>query len=267
MVDADRWQHLIEASLAHLHIFEFHFGYCAIDSYDEKLIKLRQFQTDFWHKQHHWHSNYEIDQFLVSVYTIPYMRNEFRLISDMDRYGNSLNNHINEFDNVRDLTLWKVAIRNNSSYYFKNIQSLTIATSIHNIYRYTYNDAETDMYNSAERQIEFLNRLVNLSSVKQLIIDRGCAITSSLLLEMLKKLPNVSSLTINEWALIPLLENHHLCESLNQKIITLDISGDRRNIYIKSSDIDSFCIASSNLRQLKYDINNLNTVLLILGKC
>src|SRR6202044_2061521 len=68
MVDADRWQYLIETSLPHLHIFQFSFGYCATDYYDEKLIRLQQFQTDFWHKQHHWYTNYEIDEFLVSIY-------------------------------------------------------------------------------------------------------------------------------------------------------------------------------------------------------
>jgi len=41
MIDADRWQDLIESSLIHLHLFKINFGYCAIDSYTEKLKKVQ----------------------------------------------------------------------------------------------------------------------------------------------------------------------------------------------------------------------------------
>ncbi|CAF4625477.1 unnamed protein product [Rotaria sp. Silwood2] len=63
MVDADRWQHLIESSLIHLHIFKFIFDYYAIDDYNKILKKLEEFRTDFWIKQHQWYTNYEINAF------------------------------------------------------------------------------------------------------------------------------------------------------------------------------------------------------------
>jgi hypothetical protein len=47
LTDANRWQHLIESSLPQLRVFNFSFNYCDSDSYDEILIRLSLFQTDF----------------------------------------------------------------------------------------------------------------------------------------------------------------------------------------------------------------------------
>jgi hypothetical protein len=87
------------------------------------LIKLQQFQSHFWHKDHHWYTNYEINKFWLSIYTMLYIRNAYRLISPMNRYINSLTSYSNGFNNVKDLTLCIRTIKNDSSYYFRNAQS------------------------------------------------------------------------------------------------------------------------------------------------
>ncbi|CAF1069060.1 unnamed protein product [Adineta steineri] len=62
MINADCWQHLIESSLLHLRVFNFYFSYYnGTHSYNNQLKEFQQFQSHFWSKQHHWHTNYEIN--------------------------------------------------------------------------------------------------------------------------------------------------------------------------------------------------------------
>ena len=118
LFDGNRWQYLIETSLPHLHTFKFNFHYgCRYDC-SKKLTMVQPFQTDFWCKLHHWYTNFEIDDFSVLIYTIPYVWNEYVLTSTMTKYSNALISNLNEFDNVKELYLWTNVIRNNSSCYF-----------------------------------------------------------------------------------------------------------------------------------------------------
>jgi len=106
MIDADRWQDLIESSLIHWHLFQFNFGYCAIDSYTEKLKKVQEFQTDFWIKQHQWYTIYEINEYFVLIYTMPYIGYEYQFNPTMDKYINALINYSNGFNNLKNVTVW-----------------------------------------------------------------------------------------------------------------------------------------------------------------
>ncbi|CAF4123193.1 unnamed protein product [Rotaria sp. Silwood2] len=260
LIDANRWQHLIESSLPYLHTFNFNFGYYAHHSYNEKLIKFQQFQTDFWHKQHHWYTNYEIEGFTALIYTLPYVWNEYTLTSTMNRYNNSLISYSNEFDNVKNLFLCTKAIKNNSPCFFRNIQSLILINEC-DFY------GVVDKYKLQVKQIEYLNMIVNVSSIKHLKIAGECYVTSSILLEILKNIPNISSLTTDKQILITFLDNQQLCEYLNMKIKRLDISIDWSDSYIQSNKIDFFCKIFSNLEQLQCYIENLDDLLLILTKC
>jgi hypothetical protein len=256
MFDANRWQHLIESYLPHLHIFKFKFDYCSSRlSSDEKLIEFRKFQTDFWHKQHHWYTNYEIDSLLVSVYTLPYARSEYTLTTMKHEYGNS-----NEFDNVNKLSIWTRAITDDSPYYFRNIQSLRLTNGYNN-------EGKKDWYELRTEQIEFLGMIVNLSNIKHLIIDKECRMTSSFLSKLLKNMPNVSSLTIKKDTLISSLENREFCKYLNKKIKTLDISGDWVDRYIPFKKIRLFGEAFSNIEQLQCHIGDIHDLLQILAEC
>jgi hypothetical protein len=261
IVDADRWQYLIETSLSHLHVFKFHFHFTTHDSSNEMFIKLRKFQTDFWHKQHHWYTNYEINGFESSIYTIPYINDGYLLKYTAKRYINSLMSNSNEFDNVKDLYLQPRAIRNDSLYYFRNVQSLTLTHEFDH-------DEKTNECDLSKTEIKFLNMIVivNVSNIKHLTIENNCHISSSLLSEILKKLPNVSSLTIKKEPLILFLENLELCKCLNKNILTLNIYTDYINRYITSNEIDLLCKTFSNLEQLLCCIENVDDLLLILKK-
>jgi hypothetical protein len=92
-------------------------------------------------------------------------------------------------------------------------------------------------------------------------------ITSELLCEILKQMPNVSSLKLRKQIISSFYNNHELCELLNKKIKILDFTYPTWNHYVKIQDLDWFCRAFSNLEELQCDIDNVDDVLLILTKC
>jgi hypothetical protein len=177
----------------------------------------------------------------------------------MQRYNSSSMKYLNEFDNVKNLPLCTSAIRKDSPCFFRNVQSLRLES------RSNSND-DKDEYKTKE--LEYLNMIIDVSNVKNLIIENQSLLKSSLLLEILTKLPNVSSLKINKDTLISHLKNRQLSEYLKRKITTLDISGDWTvNNYFKSNEIDLVSKTFSNLEHLKCDIKNVDDLLLILEQC
>jgi hypothetical protein len=73
-----------------------------------KCLKDEEFQTNFWH-EHHWFINYEINCVRALIYTIPYIRQEYQLVSRTNKFITNLNDE-KVFDNVRHLTLSEQAI-------------------------------------------------------------------------------------------------------------------------------------------------------------
>ncbi|CAF0933012.1 unnamed protein product [Adineta steineri] len=57
MINAETWKFIIEHSLINLKIFRFCFDYNNDDVYDEKIKKIKQFQTEFW-----WKNNWNLPQ-------------------------------------------------------------------------------------------------------------------------------------------------------------------------------------------------------------
>ncbi|CAF4211547.1 unnamed protein product [Adineta steineri] len=256
MIDADQLQHLIKSSLPLLRVFNFNFDCKHFVSYDTMLIKLSPFQTDFWH-QHNWYINYVIDGGIPSVYTIPYIPTYYTLTSTMKKYNSSTTHGLNEFDNVKYLSLFASAIRDDSSWYFRNIQSLSLVIT------HDYRD-EDDEY---EFKIEYLKKMVNLSNITKLEITGKCAIKSELLFEILKQMPNISSLILKKQITSSFYTNHELCELLSKKIKMLDYSFPTFYNYFEIDDLDWFCKTFSNVEELHCDIDNVDDFLLILTKC
>ncbi|CAF1351500.1 unnamed protein product [Adineta steineri] len=267
MIDADQWQHLIKSSLPRLRVFNFTFDYYNSESYDNMLIKLSAFQTDFWH-QHNWYINYVIDDGRALVYTVPYIPTYYILTSTMKKYNSSPTNVLNEFDNVKSLALFVGAIRDDSSWYFRNVQSLSLESNrVH-----CDEDDEDDEY---ELKIEHLKKMVNLSNIVELEITKRSVIKSELLFEILKQMPNISSLILKKQITSSFYTNHELCELLSKKIKMFDYCNPyyyQYNCpyyyqYNKIQDIDWFCKTFSNVEELHCDIDNVDDVLLILTKC
>ncbi|CAF1354449.1 unnamed protein product [Adineta steineri] len=254
MIDANRWQHLIKSSLPLLRIFNFDFHYCHSDSYDNMLIKLSPFQTDFWH-QHNWYINYAVDNEFTSVYTIPYSSTHYTLTPTMKKYNSPSTNGLNEYDNVKYLSLFSNAIRDDSSWYFRNVRSLRLINADR------YEDDKNEL------KIEHLKKMVNLSNITKLEIKKKCIITSELLFEILKQMPNISSLILKKQITSSFYTNHELCELLNKKIKMLDYTNPSCYHYIKIQDLDWFCKTFSNVEELHCDIDNVDDVLFILTKC
>ncbi|CAF1407829.1 unnamed protein product [Adineta steineri] len=256
MIDANLWQHLIKSSLPLLRVFNFNFGCHYSDSYDNMLIKLSPFQTDFW-RQHNWYINYAVGNEFTSVYTIPYSFTHYTLTTAMKKYNSPSTNGLNEFDNVKYLSLLAGAIRDDSSWHFRNVQSLSLAST--RDYR-----VEDDEY---EMKIENLKKMVNLSNITELEITERCVIKSELLFEILKQMPNISSLILKNQIISSFYINHELCELLNKKIKILYYTDPSWYHYTKIQDIDWFCKTFSNVEELHCDIDNVDDALLILTKC
>ncbi|CAF4281499.1 unnamed protein product [Adineta steineri] len=130
----------------------------------------------------------------------------------MKKYNSPSTNGVNEFDNIKYLSLFTGAIIDDSSWYFRNIQSLSLASTENH-------RNEDDEY---EFKIEHLKKMVNLSNITRLEITERCGIKSELLLEILKQMPNISSLILKKKIASSFYTNHELCELLNKKIKMFD---------------------------------------------
>jgi hypothetical protein len=113
MVDACQWEHLITSSLPRLTIFKFIFG---SNLQDDILNKLEQFQGAFWQEQHHWFTEYVLDDNSAFIYTIPYTSNTYSITPHTNRYPNKSINNANTFDNVSNLLLYQEALTLKCSY-------------------------------------------------------------------------------------------------------------------------------------------------------
>ncbi|CAF0845169.1 unnamed protein product [Adineta steineri] len=270
MIDANRWQNLIEIYLPVLTVFKFCFGEFSVYSYEEKLIKITQFQSDFWHEKHQWYIDYKIDYFSLIVYTLPYIHNDYTLTTadhgsdnsnqfdNLDEFDSS-----DRFDNVNELSIWTRMIRSDSSFYFRNVKTLRLTSGVEG-------EGETDEYELQTYDLQFLDVIVNLSNIQHLIIAEECYMSSSeVLLNILEQLPVVSSLTIRRDQLISYLDNYQLCKWLNEKIKTLNISSgwNQSGIHNQFGNENLFSKTFLNVEHLICDIETLDELLLILSKC
>lgn len=213
IIDAYQWEQLIISSLPQLTIFKFRFN---IHFEDNILSKFKQFQTNFWLKQHHWYTEYILHENSAQIYTIPYISDTYKLTPYINRYPNESIKNINKFNNVSELTFHLQKLPLNESYYFANIRSLSLENQL-----YT-KDIDDDILKI--EQIEYLKLILNLSNIKHLIISSKCEIESSfVLLELLKQTINLSSISIELEYLQSFFDDEDLCKYLNKMIIKLDI--------------------------------------------
>ncbi|CAF1190155.1 unnamed protein product [Rotaria sordida] len=257
MINAYNWQDLITASLPYLNTFKFKFIYSRIDDdddYNTIINKFEQFQSSFWQEQHHWNTEYVLDKDLAYVYTIPYISNTYILTSYTNRYCKKSINNLNIFKNVTNLTLYQKTIREKCEFYFSNVEFLTLE-----------NESDTLKYNDncflCADNVQFLKTIINLTNLKHLNISSKCKIDMlSVLLEILKQSPRLSSLTIDPFTLSILLNDDELYKYLNKLIKKLDIykeHDDTLNVFSTTK----FCRAFSNLEQLKCNIQHLDNLL------
>ena len=160
MIDAFRWQQLITCSLSNLQIFKLKFGVYGPRKNNDILRKFEQFQNDFWIKEHQWDSEYSLTDHSAFLYTIPYLVDSKSIPLHSIRYFN----HINTFDNVRELNISDQDITQQCQYYFSNVTLLRII-SLHKILN---KDQEENFVSS-------LKRIVNLSNIEHIDIPLKCS--------------------------------------------------------------------------------------------
>ncbi|CAF1268262.1 unnamed protein product [Rotaria sordida] len=182
MFDANEWEILIRSSLSFVNIFKFKFG-CHRTYKDFAMLNFKQFQTDFWVKQHQWYTQILFEKFLLYIHTIPYLSNIFKLEFNSRKSSNELVNVSNIFDKVTNLTLFHEQITDKCLYRFSNLISLKIVILEQEIIDYSIS--------------KYLKMIVNLSNLKHLAISQyQRLILSGELLIILKESSQLSSLTI-----------------------------------------------------------------------
>jgi len=258
MIDAYRWEDLIKSSLIYLKIFKFRF--CCCSSTEGNLIaeKFQQFQTSFWHKEHHWYTGYTLHTQPALIYTTPYISKTYKLRSNTQRYSNKFVNNSHTFDNVIDLWLSYEAIREECSYYFCNITSLTIVCQ--------YGDRVVHNGFLTKEHIQYLKTIINLSNLKHIDFSGDCRIeTSRVLFEILQEAPQLSSITIDISQLISFFDDDELCKYLNKMIKKFTVPDTSFCPFKNLNELTKFCQMFSNLEQLTYKTKQSDDIFYILN--
>ncbi|CAF1494892.1 unnamed protein product [Adineta steineri] len=251
MIDANQWESLIKSSLSCLETFKFIFNYIYKPNDNHMEDRFNQFQTDFWIKQHQWHTEYSLSNHSALIYTVPYMLNSYKLDIDSNRYSNQL---INTLNNVKNLTLYRAPIRETWGHCFSNVISLTILPP-----EYAHRPS------LGTQAIRLLQPIVNLSNLQHLNISLKFKIKDShAFLRILQDLPKLSSLTISVRALEQFAYNKELCEYLNKVIKKLDIYKYHSSSFKFHYQIEEFCKIFSNIEELKCNIDQQNDLLFLL---
>ncbi|UJR19126.1 hypothetical protein I4U23_022256 [Adineta vaga] len=252
IIDANRWEYLIKNFLSNLKIFKFKFEFFDSANIDETILK--EFQNDFWCNQHHWYTEYVIDESSSgSIYTIPYPCNkfEFGLFQiDEKRYQNGLINSMNTFDNVKYLTI-DVRMLKGNNYYFSNINSLIC------VYQYRSRNSYIEITHS---EFKAMQMMVNLSSVKHLSLVYTLFETSDIFKEMFRSTTHLSSLDISLPYLISLFKDTELCQYLSKSIKNLGLS---RGSFQKFDELEEFSKIFVNLEQLHCSLDEADILFLI----
>ena len=247
MMDACVWKDLIITSLPYLNIFKFKFE-CTLDNESNFIEgKLKEFQSDFWCKQHHWPTEYSLSIYSYIIYTIPYISNTYMLIPCINKYCNQLINNSKKFGNVTKLTIDSNEVKEKSQYYFSSINRMKLENSW------------------TVELIKSLAMMVNLTNVEHLIISYRCRLqTPSVLLELLKQTRKLFSMTLNQYILVSLFGDNELCKYLNEMIIKLQIVDDFEHLLNDPHNLKKFCETFSNIKQLGCTTKPLDCLLYLL---
>jgi hypothetical protein len=256
--NARRWEHLITNLLPHLDVFRFMFHYLLQDEDDYISDELQQFQSDFWHRQHQWHTECVRYKSKAFIYTVPYISKEFMVKPYSKRYSNASINNDNVFHKVIDLTLYMEVIADTCEYHFPNSRSLLLENIPGNDYsHYEFPFVET-------KHIQHLKMIVNLCNVTHFGLSKRCRVESaSILLHLLKEAQNISSLAMHKDNLFPLLHNHELCECLNKMIKKLDITGGGIYSFLDLNELQALGLVFSNMEQFRCNVVELHLVLIL----
>ncbi|CAF4426301.1 unnamed protein product [Rotaria sp. Silwood2] len=214
IINANAWEYLIKTSLPYLNIFIFKFEiYHGGQEHNDITDMFKQFQSDFWQIEHHWHTVYVLDINFALIFTIPYYSDTYDLVWYTDSYSNKSVNHFNVHDKVTNLKLHNNLSIKKYPYYFSNVRELSIA--------YLWPSDINDRLFTEENIIYFKEK-INLSKLKQLNLS-SYSIETSILLQILIESPRLSEMTLDTDLIRSFFNNSELCEYLSKMIKTLHI--------------------------------------------
>ncbi|CAF1071644.1 unnamed protein product [Adineta steineri] len=267
IVDSDRWQKFISLHLPHLYIFKFCFSIKLSCVYswvcNGPFYEFEgQFQRDFWNKQHHWHTVYQLEESSASIFTIPYNKNEYILTSHTQlNCQNILIDTSKLFDNVTNLTLSLNGISKHchTPMIFSNIKTLVLKEE--------HDPKWSDYIVPIIESIRSSKLIMNLFNLQHLDIKRTCTIELPLiLLQILKETPHLSSLSIDRIDLISLLTNDELCNYFSKLITKLKIRDYTHWGSNAFNSLEQVWNIFSNIEQLKCYIDSLNDILFVFNR-
>ncbi|CAF1437378.1 unnamed protein product [Rotaria sordida] len=254
IINASRWKQLITSSLPYLTVFRFRFG-----TFDRNEIvrKYEDFQSDFWIKEHQWYTECLLgDQIVSCIFTVPYLNDIRPMWLKYVRHFNTLVDNSKTFDNVTDLHSLGEELMTSSGFYFPNITSLVI----HSL-PVLANEGDE------QRFIRSLKRTMNLSNLKHLEIPL-CSQTNrpTILLEILKEAPHLSSLNIYNCAIDILKTNKEICRYTSEMIKKLQFCVYfQPNPCHKPHDVSSIHKVFPNVEQMTCPMTQSDSCLFLLN--
>ncbi|CAF1622179.1 unnamed protein product [Adineta ricciae] len=225
---AQMWEHVIHNDLPYLKAFKFCFQY--FHRANERYIEedLKKFQSDFWCNVHGWLTEYILSYDRAMIYTVPYEFPTLQLPYPMERYRNTVVNERNTFNKVTVLKIDADRLR-----------------------RITFDEENIPVW------------FTYLCNVKHLEVLHECQLHNPLvMLQILKEIRQISSLTISATVLQKWWNNNELCQYLNQMIHKLCMK-DTLHFSTPRDILEQFCKLFSNVQQLTCTVDRSSYVLFI----
>jgi hypothetical protein len=285
LFDAYRWENLITSFLPHLHTFKFHFQVLFIAEVQDLwysgnifvthqsswtrhqiLSEFGKFQGNFWTGQHHWYTAIDLIREEANIFTVPYFcKCDYTLISDTELHCyHSLVDKLKLFDNVTNLRLSPNTAVKHSHLKFSNVTLLTLKEEEeeeeHFWSKYFYRPQ------AKINPTESLKIVGNLFKLKELHIAKDNRMKSpSILLEIFKEAPHLSSISIYPVTLLALLDDKELCKYFNKMITKLFFYHKESDWSISFDEYKRVWKVFSNIEQLICKIHRLENVVELLN--
>ena len=254
-VDVSRWEKFITSSLPSLKHFRFRSQIFPTSPSSTALEIFEQFQTDFWLKEHHWPTEVSIEQYSITIYTIPYSPHFPPISLKSKKLSNPLFDDTQTFKYVHALTITADELLQNGNYHFPNVTTLTIRDPF-------------DITNGKDEQslMESLHRLLNLSKIKHLKIAVDFRTEApSLPLRILQSAPQLSSLCIEERFFELLTTNPETSRCLKDKIRKLSFEDYCPHESRPPFQMDLLLQSFPNLEQLRMSSTQIDDLYILLN--
>ncbi|CAF1149513.1 unnamed protein product [Adineta ricciae] len=161
---------------------------------------FKEFQNDFWQEEHHWYTLYVLDINSGMIFTIPYPFNDYKLIWYTNNFTNQSRNYDDLHKNVTNLQLYDNLSIKKYPFYFSNIKDLSIIDQ-------PWLPNERLFPNDT---IDYLIGKVNLSKLKHFDLSTY-QIKPTILLQIVKKSPQLSKMTADTNLIRSFFSNNELC--------------------------------------------------------